>query len=121
MRLNSYFIRELMLFSLLYINIHFKDEEKIQSGKRWSQCTYFYYLLKYDWAKKPKFVTERCQKDENNQPYPYILALDGDIDFKPDAFHSVLKTALRDPTIALCCGRINPEGSGALYHYQKFE
>ena len=71
--------------------IHFKDDLKIQAGKRWSQCMYFYYLLKYRWENEmdPK-LTNLSPVGANGKPFPFILALDGDIDFKPEAFHSVL-------------------------------
>ena len=65
-------------------------------------------------VEQPDLVAN-CERDGNNTPHPFILALDGDIDFRPKAVHDVLKVALRNNKIALCCGRIHPAGGGALY------
>ena len=42
----------------------------------------------------------------------YILALDGDVDFKPDAVLILLDMMKRNQEVAAACGRIHPIGSG---------
>lgn len=199
--------------------IHLKDPKKIQKGKRWSQCFYFYYLLQYrfqkitkglldtndvmfgrkpldlnrpmenivftdagpdtvirptsfytslfdklkvwEWFVKNKQIVPLSEnKTENssiltsdqmsfhsgeyssrkavidnpksdrfklknfkscNSFTPFILALDGDIDFNPTAYHSVINKTIANPEIGVCCGRIKPQGRGVVYFYQKFE
>ena len=42
----------------------------------------------------------------------YVLALDGDVDFKPDALILLLDLMKRNSKVAAACGRIHPIGSG---------
>jgi chitin synthase len=42
----------------------------------------------------------------------FILALDGDIDFKPEAVHLLLHLMKKDPKLGAACGRIHPTGEG---------
>ena len=60
---------------------HLKDKSKIRHKKRWSQCMYMYYLLGYKLMDLP-IPDERKQVMAENT---YLLALDGDIDFQPEA------------------------------------
>nr|KAG5700627.1 hypothetical protein BaRGS_015457 [Batillaria attramentaria] len=72
--------------------VHFKDSEKIRRKKRWSQA-------------------ERT----------FILALDGDVDFRPRAVHLLVDRMKKNPHVAAACGRIKPLGNGPVVWYQKFE
>ncbi|KAJ8967543.1 hypothetical protein NQ314_002858 [Rhamnusium bicolor] len=51
----------------------------------------------------------------------YILALDGDIDFQPQAVHLLVDYMKKNKTLGAACGRIHPIGSGAMAWYQMFE
>ena len=79
---------------------------------------YLYYLI--GWK------LDACElKNENGavikKDKSFILALDGDVDFRPDAFELVLNRCVRNDSVAACCGAIHPKGSGWLVAYQNFE
>ena len=42
----------------------------------------------------------------------YVLALDGDVDFQPDALILLLDLMKRNDKVAAACGRIHPIGAG---------
>jgi chitin synthase len=44
----------------------------------------------------------------------FILALDGDIDFKPEALHVLLDLMKKDERLGAACGRIHPTGNGKI-------
>jgi chitin synthase len=44
----------------------------------------------------------------------FILALDGDIDFKPEAMHLLLDLMKKDEKLGAACGRIHPVGKGTV-------
>ena len=93
--------------------VHLKDPTLIQKGKRWSQTMYFNYLYGY----KTKTFDLETTHDI------MFLALDGDIDFYPDALTSCMYKMQRDKEIGFCCGKIHPQGSmgNPLLWYQRFE
>lgn len=47
-------------------------------------------------------------------PKTFILALDGDVDFKPDAVLRLLERMLKNADVGAACGRIIPMGGGKL-------
>ncbi|CAG5082997.1 Oidioi.mRNA.OKI2018_I69.PAR.g10253.t1.cds [Oikopleura dioica] len=98
--------------------IHLKDAELVQRGKRWSQVMYLYYLIgwKIDACELRDSDNMRVKKSKS-----FVLALDGDVDFEPDAFELVLDRCMRNDKLAACCGAIHPKGSGWLVAYQNFE
>ena len=51
----------------------------------------------------------------------FLLALDGDIHFKPEAVTKLLDVMIKNENIGAACGRIHPTGSGIIAWYQKFE
>lgn len=51
----------------------------------------------------------------------FILALDGDVDFKPEAVTLLLDRMKKNPLVGAACGRIHPIGAGPMVWYQKFE
>lgn len=51
----------------------------------------------------------------------YILALDGDIDFQPNAVHLLVDLMKKNKSVGAACGRIHPIGSGPMVWYQMFE
>jgi len=42
----------------------------------------------------------------------FILAIDGDVDFKPSAVQDLVKHIKRSEIVAAVCGRIHPTGKG---------
>ncbi|KAL5005076.1 hypothetical protein ScPMuIL_018532 [Solemya velum] len=127
------------------MTVHLKDKNRIRHRKRWSQIMYMYYLLGYkpfgtkcedsivdeyvDGKKKNrrrfrpfasllnKLDLRTFEKSENT----YILALDGDVDFRPDAVQLLLDRMKKNKKVGAVCGRIHPIGSGPLIWYQQFE
>jgi len=63
-----------------------------------------------DACKQHNAENQLIKKDKS-----FILALDGDVDFKPDAFELVLNRCVRNDSVAACCGQIHPKGSGKNY------
>lgn len=67
----------------------------------------------------------------------YLLALDGDVDFRPEAVRLLVDRMKKNKKVGAACGRIHPIGSGKINHlhstlsktqplgpvvwYQKFE
>nr|AYU70919.1 chitin synthase 2 [Cryptolestes ferrugineus] len=98
--------------------VHLKDKAKIRAKKRWSQVMYMYYLLGYRLMANQELEAEEISCIANNT---YILALDGDIDFKPNAVMLLVDYMKRNRTVGAACGRIHPVGSGAMAWYQMFE
>ena len=87
---------------------HLKDKDKIRHKKRWSQCMYMYYLLGYKLMDTP-YPDERKQVMAENT---YLLALDGDIDFQPEAVTRLVDLMKKNKNLGAACGRIHPTGSG---------
>ena len=98
---------------------HLKDKAKIRHKKRWSQCMY----MEYFYRQSDLFPPNQTQPRENNlkSNKTFLLALDGDIDFKPDAVTKLLDVMIKNENIGAACGRIHPTGSGIIAWYQKFE
>ena len=94
---------------------HLKDAEKIRIKKRWSQIMYMYYLLGYKIMERPDLSEESKQTRADNT---YLLALDGDIDFQPDAVLRLVDRMKKGRTVGAACGRIHPTGSGYMPWYQ---
>lgn len=42
----------------------------------------------------------------------FVLALDGDVDFKPEAILLLVDRMRKNPKVAAACGRIHPTGDG---------
>ena len=99
---------------------HLKDAKKIRIKKRWSQIMYMYYLLGYKIMERPDLSSEAKQTRADNT---FLLALDGDIDFQPEAVLRLVDRMRRGTGkgVGAACGRIHPTGSGVMPWYQKFE
>lgn len=69
-----------------------------------------YYLLGHRLMDLPLTVDRKETIAENT----YLLALDGDIDFKPDAVTLLVDLMKKDKNLGAACGRIHPVGSGLL-------
>ncbi len=122
------------------IIVHMKDRDKIRHRKRWSQVMYMYYLLSYKLLGKKdnkelgrKFnlfqnfsgfgdIMKNISEDKKLMAQnTFILALDGDVDFKPEAVLLLVDRMRKNPKVGAACGRIHPIGSGPMVWYQKFE
>lgn len=97
--------------------VHLKDRSRIRNKKRWSQVMYMYYLLGHQLAES-KLEPRRKEVRKQNT---YILALDGDISFRPEAVLYLLDHMKNNAGLGAACGRIHPIGSGPMVWYQKFE
>jgi len=71
---------------------------------------YMYYLLGHRLMELPIHVNRKVVIAKNT----FILALDGDIDFKPEAVLLLLDLMKKDEKLGAACGRIHPTGSGKL-------
>ncbi|CAB3250071.1 unnamed protein product [Arctia plantaginis] len=96
---------------------HLKDKSKIRHRKRWSQVMYMYYFLGHRLMDLPISVDRKEMMAENT----YLLALDGDIDFKPQAVTLLIDLMKKNKNLGAACGRIHPVGSGFMSWYQMFE
>lgn len=97
---------------------HLKDKAKIRAKKRWSQVMYMYYLLGHRIMDNEELTPDRVKLRSRNT---YIMALDGDIDFQPEAVHLLVQYMKKNDSLGAACGRIHPVGSGAMTWYQVFE
>lgn len=93
---------------------HLKHKKKIRRKKRWSQVMYMYYLLGYRIMQMDATPERKMVIAQNT----FLLALDGDIDFQPDAVHLLVGRMKVDPDLGAACGRIHPIGSGPMVWYQ---
>ncbi|XP_060582419.1 LOW QUALITY PROTEIN: chitin synthase chs-2-like [Ruditapes philippinarum] len=64
------------------------------------------------------YVTDEVHIQAENT---YILTLDGDVDFHPDAVRLLVDRLKTNKKVGAACGRIHPIGSGPLLWYQQFE
>ncbi len=46
----------------------------------------------------------------------YLLALDGDVDFRPEAVRLLVDRMKKNKKVGAACGRIHPIGSGKIDH-----
>ena len=77
---------------------------------------YMYYLLGYNLMELP-IDLERKETIASNT---YILTLDGDIDFHPNAVKTLIDLMKRDDSLGAACGRIHPIGTGNIYIYYTY-
>ncbi|XP_071148671.1 chitin synthase chs-2-like [Mytilus edulis] len=95
---------------------HLKDKTKVRQGKRWSQVMYMYYISQWRIQKKYGELGEQAALDNT-----FLLALDGDVDFEPEAVVRLIRRMNKSKIVGAACGRIHPIGSGPIIWYQKFE
>ena len=79
---------------------------------------YMYYFLGYQLMEKKELTSASKEIRSENT---FLLALDGDVDFQPEAIIKVVDLMKRNPMVGAACGRIHPTGSGYMQWYQKFE
>ena len=68
-----------------------------------------YYLLGELLMNNPNMSDKQKEKAAMNT---YLLALDGDIDFKPDSVMLLVDMMKKNDRVGAACGRIHPLGSG---------
>lgn len=77
---------------------------------------YLYYLLTFKMNEVREEVKNNNQKlgdsMEKFTSNTFILALDGDVDFKPEAVTLLLDRMKKNPLVGAACGRIHPIGAG---------
>nr|KAG5704191.1 hypothetical protein BaRGS_009721 [Batillaria attramentaria] len=93
--------------------VHLKDKILIRNGKRWSQVMYMYYLLAHRLADSRMSATQKLETAQNT----FLLALDGDVDFQPEALLLLIDRLKLSPNVGAACGRIHPMGSGYRVEY----
>ncbi|CAF0791818.1 unnamed protein product [Didymodactylos carnosus] len=121
--------------------VHMKDKDLIRHKKRWSQVMYMYYLLSFKLLRRkpghnlshhaPRTETDFIGFSDFLKNLPeekkilvqntFVLALDGDVDFKPEAVLLLVDRMRKNPKVAAACGRIHPTGDGPIVWYQQFE
>ncbi len=74
---------------------------------------YLYYFLAHQLMTQDIDMKRKRVKAENT----FLLALDGDVDFQPEALKMLVDRMRRDPNVGAACGRIHPIGSGTSHHY----
>lgn len=69
---------------------------------------YLYYLFGFN------MIYQISDKDRKNLilKNTFVLTLDGDVDFVPDAVHLLLDLMKKNRQLGAACGRIHPRGSG---------
>lgn len=76
-----------------------------------------YYLLGYNLNENENDISKVINKACNT----YLLTLDGDVDFKPEAVMHLVRRMTKNPSVGAACGRIHPIGSGnLLYTHARF-
>lgn len=97
---------------------HLKNKDKIRHKKRWSQVMYMYYLLGFRIMELESVSAKRKAVIAENT---FLLALDGDIDFQPQAVQLLIDRMKAIDELGAACGRIHPVGRGPMVWYQIFE
>lgn len=69
---------------------------------------YMYYLLGHKLMELPISVDRKEMVAENT----FLLTLDGDIDFLPNAVQLLVDLMKKNRNLGAACGRIHPVGSG---------
>ncbi|GFO32465.1 chitin synthase 1 [Plakobranchus ocellatus] len=90
------------------LTAHLKDKLQIRHRKRWSQVMYLYYFLAHKLMSEPINDVRKMIRAQNT----FLLALDGDVDFQPDALRLLIDRLKLNPHVGAACGRIHPIGSG---------
>nr|KAG5697371.1 hypothetical protein BaRGS_004097 [Batillaria attramentaria] len=94
------------------MEVHLKDKDKIRHRKRWSQILYLYYILGFKLMGQYDTVSDVLGGSSADNIF--LMALDGDVDFRPDAVHLLLDRMKKNKKVAAVCGRIHPIGDGPM-------
>ena len=71
---------------------------------------YIYYLLSFKPINEIRDDLHPIRPPDADNTF--ILALDGDVEFKPDAVHKLVDLMKKDKKVGAACGRIHPVGTG---------
>ena len=74
------------------------------------QVMYLYYFLAHQLMSEPISDVRKMIRAQNT----FLLALDGDVDFQPEALRLLIDRLKLNPHVGAACGRIHPIGSGGL-------
>ena len=106
--------------------VYLKDRAKVRIKKRWSQLMYFAYFLGQEVLEKMESEEGGRRSSNGNSKnsatsyfpselartaaqHTFLLALDGDVVFEPDAIVKLVDLMKRDAAIGAACGRIHPQ------------
>ncbi|CAG2190747.1 CHS1 [Mytilus edulis] len=81
-------------------------------------------LEKKSELEKKELLEKKKQKKKQIQEIAektFLLALDGDVDFEPEAVLSLMRRMEKNDKVGAACGRIHPIGNGPMVWYQQFE
>lgn len=85
-------------------------ESKLRTTKELFRASNPFLILQVMYM---RYILEHKQPhSEFNAKDIYILALDGDVKFKPEAFLSLMRRLKKSSKIGAACGRIHPIGTG---------
>ncbi|XP_050401180.2 chitin synthase chs-2 [Patella vulgata] len=68
-----------------------------------------------------RMTPEKYEKVMQEAENTFVLALDGDVDFKPESVKLLIDRMKKNKKVGAVCGRIHPIGSGPMVWYQQFE
>lgn len=91
-------------YIIFFYNLH------VTKSYLFLQIMYMYYLLGHRLMELPISVERKEVMAENT----YLLTLDGDIDFQPNAVQLLIDLMKKNRNLGAACGRIHPVGSGNL-------
>lgn len=66
---------------------------------------YMYYFLSHR-------LPNKIDRIVDNSYNTFLLALDGDVDFQPEAVMHLVRRMKKNPMVGAACGRIHPIGHG---------
>lgn len=75
------------------------------------QVMYMYYFLAHQLLGQEIPETRKMVRAQNT----FLLALDGDVDFQPEALLLLIDRLKLSPQVGAACGRIHPIGSGTAF------
>ena len=118
------------MYMYYFLGYQLKGNSSLKTDEEKPQHILYLYLYLYLIGDSSLKTEEEKRQRANNT---FLLALDGDVDFQPDAIVKVLPKRLkrksfshfysqvvdlmkRNPRIGAACGRIHPTGSGLETH-----
>ena len=118
------------MYMYYFLGYQLKGNSSLKTDEEKPQHILYLYLYLYLIGDSSLKTEEEKRQRANNT---FLLALDGDVDFQPDAIVKVLQKRVkrksfshfypqvvdlmkRNPRIGAACGRIHPTGSGLETH-----
>ncbi|XP_063411463.1 chitin synthase chs-1-like [Mytilus trossulus] len=94
-----------------------KKKEKLEKKSELERME----LLEKKKIKKLEKKTKKKKQIQEIAENTFLLALDGDVDFEPEAVLSLMRRMEKNDKVGAACGRIHPIGNGPMVWYQQFE